>query len=307
MSVAATTQGMGIALRLTSDPPEPYEVKDATYSLAAARAQKHREWVAQIYEEYYERMLRYVSQRVSDYEEARDIVQDCFMSFFEKAAVETTLNPRAWMFRACKWQLRVFFAAYARRKAQLFGDFTGRNGPCLRSKTQRPEEIAQYRELRKGVEDQLLTFTEVQRERLQLRVFEDMESGEIGKAAGMTKEAAWTSIYRGLAQLRRRFAEQNPKNKPFKLRTTNGGHYRMEYDLWCVDLNRKFENVRAAADFACVTKNTIHCATSGKIATAGGHKWEWRERPAGDRRDFSPAQKAYWSRFQNKRSAAAAG
>jgi RNA polymerase sigma factor (sigma-70 family) len=309
MSVAATTQGTGFALRLTSDPPEPYEVREVThaYNLAAVRAQKHREWVAEMYREYFDQMVRFVERRVSNKDEAADIVQDGFIALFTKATKETIIFPRAWIYRTCRWELRKYYAACARNKARRLSDFRG-NGPCPRdTRTQRPEEIAEYRELRRGIEQELLTFTPLQRGRIELRVFDEMETGDVGRACGMTKEAAWLSIYRGLKLLRARFADLKPRNKPFKLKTTNGGHYRMTYDLWCVDLNRKFGSVQAAADFACVKTSAIIGATTGKASSAGGHKWEWRERPDGSRRDFSPAQKEYWSRFARKRAAAAAG
>jgi DNA-directed RNA polymerase specialized sigma24 family protein len=288
-------------LRLTTDPPEMYDVAPLI-DIAAARRGQHYEFAAAVFVEHRAKLVRFVMKQFQlDLHTAEDVVQDAFVALIGND-IEPQ-KPLGFMFSVCRG-LAVFIHRQSGNrmvKTRLFSNFNSPDsnhwGPRVASNARQPDDIAAEREMRRIVDDRLNNprMRESVRHGLAMRIFEDVRH----LPDNTTTEAERDAIYYQIELLKNKFADLRPTNKPPRLRLVKmDRHSRRAFDLWCVELNRPFENTIDAAAFVGLSPSSIAYTARFPNKTAGGYHWQWRPRPDGSRRGPTEAEQRRSEKFR---------
>ncbi|HEY2585969.1 MAG TPA: RNA polymerase sigma factor, partial [Tepidisphaeraceae bacterium] len=245
-------------LRLSTDPP----------------AESYRERVGALFAELHRGLLWWAFVRTEDWHMAEDAVANTYLRLLESSDIEIA-NVRAFVFGVCRGQIRNLIANRFNQRTRRSADFRdARHEPVAVSRGERPESVAQHREL-VGLVNAAISDLPPRLQDVRVKVFDGIERGEAGKTLGCSEREAQYRLWRGLNKLQKKFADLRPQNKPNPWRLTNGHRSTRDLPVWCVDLRREFDNFPAAAAAMNVTPATIRDACNGHSATAAGFRWRW--------------------------------
>lgn len=167
---------------------------------------------ADVYVEYHEQVLRYFARRTLDPETAFDLMAETFAELFahiDEFRGSTEDSGRAWMWTVARHQLYRWRerGVVERRSLERLGIPIATLGPA---EYERIEDLADLQRVRPQLADALDQLGTDQRTALTLRVVEHRGYDEIARECGATEEVVRARVSRGLRQLAKSLAEDEP-------------------------------------------------------------------------------------------------
>lgn len=157
-------------------------------------------------ERYGPELRRHVAGMLGDADEARDIVQDLWVTALRaRPEAEDGANIRAWLYRVATRRALDHLAMRRRRTALLVAhgsEVRPASTPATDAAGGRLSEAAAAR-VRKGVAE----LPRRQRDAVWLRWIEELDYATIARRMGGSPEAARANVYQGMKKLRRDLAE----------------------------------------------------------------------------------------------------
>jgi len=153
---------------------------------------------AQLYEQYFERIFRYLAVRIGDKAEAEDMTQQVFLKVIQSiSSFKWKGVPfSAWLFRIAHNQLVDYFRKKKKQPATLFDE-------SLVSSDSNPQLMAEHsvdvEQLRLATKQ----LTEAQREVISLRFAGELSVAEVARIMGKSQGAVKSLQHSAIAALRR--------------------------------------------------------------------------------------------------------
>ncbi|MXW55134.1 MAG: RNA polymerase sigma factor [Gemmatimonadales bacterium] len=164
------------------------------------------QWVRNWSERYGPELGRHVAAMVGNADEARDIVQDLWVTALRaRPEAGDAVNIRAWLYRVATRRALDHLATHRRRSELLAarsGELEPGTFPAADAAPGRLSEAAAAR-VRKGV----AALPRRQRDAVWLRWIEELDYATIARRMGASPEAARANVYQGMKKLRRDLAE----------------------------------------------------------------------------------------------------
>lgn len=167
----------------------------------------------QFFRTHQPRMVLYANRLVDDWETARDIVQEVFLSFWEnKHRIELTVSLQSYLFTAVKNQC----ANYIKHKivVQKYTELTQAEFRELEINyytTTDEQHLKLFeQELGEKIERSVRTLPEQCRRTFELSRFEGLKSGEIAKKMNISVRTVETQLYRALKVLKELLKDNLP-------------------------------------------------------------------------------------------------
>jgi len=166
--------------------------------LVRQAVQGDQEAFAQLYEEYFDRIFRYVAVRIGDKAEAEDMTQQVFLKAIKSiSSFKWKGAPfSAWLFRIAHNQLVDNLRKKKKQPATLFDETLVSGGSNPQFLAERKVEIEQL---------QLATrqLTDAQREVISLRFAGELSVAEVAKIMGKSEGAVKSLQHSAIVALRR--------------------------------------------------------------------------------------------------------
>jgi len=167
---------------------------------------------ADVYVEYHEQVLRYFARRTLDPETAFDLMAETFAELFahiDDFRGSTEESGRAWMWTVARHQLYRWRerGVVEKRSIERLGIPIATLGPA---EYERIEDLADLQRVRPLLASALERLGSEQRTALTLRVVEHRGYDEIARACGASEEVVRARVSRGLRQLAKSLAEDEP-------------------------------------------------------------------------------------------------
>ncbi len=155
--------------------------------------------LASLFDEYYDRIVRYAYARVGDQREAEDIASDVFVKALKSLGSfeERGLPMGAWLFKIAHNLVVDYHRRNSRLKKVDVADVELEAGSNPALETEKKMEMARVKQ---AMDD----LTEEQREIIQLRFFGSLSSAEVGKLLGKSDGATREAQSAALKKLRTR-------------------------------------------------------------------------------------------------------
>ncbi len=140
--------------------------------------------IGTLYEEYYERIVRYIFVRINDQNEAENLGGDVFLKALQ--ALDSyrgrSEQMRAWLFKIAHNLVVDYFRKMSKRKAVSLNDVEVRDSVTTEETVEAKVEVERLSEALKQL-------TPAQREVIGLRFFAGLSSAEVGKTLGKSSGA----------------------------------------------------------------------------------------------------------------------
>ncbi len=172
------------------------------------RAQQHdQEAFAQLYEEHFDKIYRYVALRIGNETEAEDMTQQVFLNALQSISSFRWkgIPFSAWLFRIAHNQA----VDYLRRKKHTAVPLD----ESLASNDNTPQLVAEHK---LDIEQLLLAtkqLTEVQREVISLRFTSELSIAQVAKVMGKSQGAVKALQHSAIVALRRALSVTENENK----------------------------------------------------------------------------------------------
>lgn len=140
--------------------------------------------IGTLYEEYYERIVRYIFVRINDQNEAENLGGDVFLKALQSlnSYRGRSEQMRAWLFKIAHNLVVDYFRKMSKRKAVSLSDVEVRDSVSIEGAVAAKLEIERLSEALKQL-------TPAQREVIGLRFFAGLSSAEVGKTLGKSSGA----------------------------------------------------------------------------------------------------------------------
>lgn len=176
------------------------------------RARENPATFAEVYVEYHEQVLRYFARRTLDPETAFDLMAETFAELFAHIDAfrgTTEEQGRAWMWTVARHQLYRWRdrGVVERQSLERLGIPIATLGPA---EYERIEDLADLQRVRPLLANALDRLGPDQRTALTLRVVEHRGYDEIAQACGASEEVVRARVSRGLRQLAKSLADDEP-------------------------------------------------------------------------------------------------
>jgi RNA polymerase sigma-70 factor (ECF subfamily) len=162
------------------------------------RAQKHdQEAFAQLYEEYFDRIYRYITLKIGDAVEAEDLTQQVFLNSLRSiSSFKWRGKPfSAWLFRIAHNQV-VDFLRRKKRKAVPLEE-------TLVSGDDNPQLVAEQKLDIEQVLSATKQLTDAQREVISLRFASELSIAQVAEVMGKSQGAVKALQHSGIVALRK--------------------------------------------------------------------------------------------------------
>lgn len=140
--------------------------------------------IGTVYEEYYERIVRYIFVRINDQNEAENLGGDVFLKALQSldSYRGRTEQMRAWLFKIAHNLVVDYLRKMSKRKAVSLNDVEVRDRVTAEEAVEAKLEVERLSKALKQL-------TPAQREVIGLRFFAGLSSAEVGKAMGKSSGA----------------------------------------------------------------------------------------------------------------------
>jgi RNA polymerase sigma-70 factor (ECF subfamily) len=140
--------------------------------------------IGTLYEEYYERIVRYIFVRINDQSEAENLGGDVFLKALQSldSYRGRSEQMRGWLFKIAHNLVVDYFRKMSKRKAVSLNDVEVRDRVST-------EEAVEARLEVQRLSEALKQLTPAQREVIGLRFFAGLSSAEVGKVMGKSSGA----------------------------------------------------------------------------------------------------------------------
>ncbi len=153
----------------------------------------------EIFRSHHSDLCRHVARIVQDMDAAEDIVQDVFISYWDKSKGTVIENPHAYLYRACINKALNYVSSTTRR-AEINNDAFL---PDQSAKTRSPEQEMEFRELEKQVQALIETLPPMCKKVFLLSRYEEMSHKEIAAFLDISPNTVDNHIKKALAILRK--------------------------------------------------------------------------------------------------------
>lgn len=160
--------------------PTEFAVKEK----AVAERRRKEATLVSLYDEYYDKLARFVFVRIGDQTEAEDIAQEVFLKALESldSYKERGAPMQTWLFKIARNLVIDHLRKVARRKAVPIDTVQIQD-------TTKPEEIVETRLQVEKLSEALKQLTPAQREVIHLRLWGGLTSAEVGEILGKSSGA----------------------------------------------------------------------------------------------------------------------
>ena len=163
-----------------------------------------RETFARLYDEYLDKVYRYIQYRVNNMQLAEDLTS----TVFEKALVnfDKFSNDRAsfstWIFSIARNTVIDHYRVSGKRKTVPLEEVTAQS-----SGEQSPEEELERKDEKERLNLCLAELSEEEREIVRLKFGAELNNRQIGKMLGLSESNVGTKLYRAIRKMRDSFQE----------------------------------------------------------------------------------------------------
>jgi len=163
-----------------------------------------REAFAQLYEEHFDKIYRYIYLRLGNQAEAEDLTQEVFVKVLEAIGSYKWRNlPFAsWLFRIAHNQV----IDYSRKESKV--EKVALEGDVASFDERNPELIAEQEFAREELIDNIKKLSPAQREVISLRFGSGLSVAEVAKALGKNTGTVKALQYNGIVALRKMLSEK---------------------------------------------------------------------------------------------------
>ena len=168
------------------------------------RTSRARDTFAQLYDEYLDKVYRYIQYRVNNMQLAEDLTS----TVFEKALVnfDKFSSDRAsfstWIFSIARNVVIDYYRVSGKKQTVPLEEVTAQS-----SGTDSPEEQLERKDERERLSLCLIELSEEEREIVQLKFGVELNNRQIGKMLGLSESNVGTKLYRAIRKLRDSFQE----------------------------------------------------------------------------------------------------
>ena len=163
-----------------------------------------RETFARLYDEYIDKVSRYIQYRVNNIQLAEDLTS----TVFEKALVNfgKYSNDRAsfstWLFSIARNVVIDHYRISRKRQTVSLAEVTAQS-----SSNMSPEEEVERKDERERLNMCLAELSEEEKEIIQLKFGAELNNRQIGKMLGLSESNVGTKLYRAIRKMRDSFRE----------------------------------------------------------------------------------------------------
>jgi RNA polymerase sigma-70 factor (ECF subfamily) len=170
-------------------------------SLVERAKQRDQEAFAQLYEEYFGRIYRYIVFKIGDEMEAEDMTQQVFLKALRSISSFRWkgVSFSAWLYRIAHNQVVDYLRRKAKRVAVPLNESIASGGDDPQKVTEQRADIEQVLAAAKHL-------TEAQREVISLRFAGDLSIAEVAKAMGRSEGAIKALQHSAIVALRKAMA-----------------------------------------------------------------------------------------------------
>ncbi len=171
---------------------------------AVKEAATVRETFAELYEEYLDKVFRYIQYRVNNMQ----LVEDLTSTVFEKALTNFSryssdkASFSTWIFSIARNVVIDYYRVNGKRQAVSLEEATDRPSGDLS-----PEEELLKREELKRLQVCLIALSQEEQEIIRLKFGAELNNRQIAKMLGLSESNVGTKLYRGVKKLRDSFQE----------------------------------------------------------------------------------------------------
>jgi RNA polymerase sigma-70 factor (ECF subfamily) len=169
----------------------------------ATRAHREASTLADLYEDYYDRVVRYLAARIGNRDRAQDMASDVFLRAAETLGEiqDRAVPPQAWLFRVAHNLLVDYYRRESRRQSVPLEDISS-----LAGASDLAYEV-EHRMTMQSVQQAMQRLNPAQQEVITLRFMAELSSQEVGAVMGRTNGAVRELQRTALKALRRLMAE----------------------------------------------------------------------------------------------------
>lgn len=167
----------------------------------APRSPTREQWLTEILDRFERPLMRYAHRRVGNLEEARDVVQECFLRLYRAVPKPDGTHVAPWLYRVCR-NLTVDHLRKNGRVHQL--EMPNRMVAPERG----PEQHAERRDSADRVTLLIDDLPDNQQEVLRLRFQDGLSYREISTVTGSSISHVGVLLHTALGALRRHMAER---------------------------------------------------------------------------------------------------
>ena len=163
-----------------------------------------RETFAQLYEEYLDKVFRYIQYRVNNIQ----LTEDLTSAVFEKALANFSKYSKdrasfsTWIFSIARNQIIDYYRVNRKRQAVSLEEVMHRS-----SNVRSPEEELERKVERERLNLCLAGLSKEEQEIIQLKFGAELNNRQIGKMLGLSESNVGTRLYRAIRKMRDSFQE----------------------------------------------------------------------------------------------------
>jgi len=163
-----------------------------------------RETFAEFYEEYLDKVFRYIQYRVNNMQLAEDLTS----GVFEKALVNFSkycsdkASFSTWLFSIARNRIIDYYRVSGKRQTVPIDEATSRSSAGLS-----PEEELERKEEQERLQLCLAELSQEEREVIRLKFGAELNNRQIAKILGLSETNVGTKLYRAVKKLRNSFKE----------------------------------------------------------------------------------------------------
>jgi RNA polymerase sigma-70 factor (ECF subfamily) len=158
-----------------------------------------RDWIAAALARHEGPLVRYAARLTGDLEQARDVVQDCFLRLLRERREDVEGHEKVWLFKVCRHRAFDFLRKGRRMDTAELADLDGRA-----SKGPAPLEKAEHDEAAGKLTALLAALPERQREVVRLRFQEGLSYRQISEVTGASVSHVGVLLHTAIRALRAR-------------------------------------------------------------------------------------------------------
>jgi RNA polymerase sigma factor (sigma-70 family) len=155
----------------------------------------------QLYNEFYEPILKFIAFRVPSYDDAEDIAQNVFMRFYNNIGnwQDQGYSPLAYVFTVARTSVADYYRKNKVKKVENSEEIL----PLLTDKSARPDEIAQSNENIQSILQAIRSLPQNYQEVISLRLIKNLDYSDIAAITGKTEVNIRKIYSRGLQKLQK--------------------------------------------------------------------------------------------------------
>jgi RNA polymerase sigma-70 factor (ECF subfamily) len=179
---------------------QPVHLNEADDAALAREARSDPQAFTQLYGLYLDRVYRFVLLRTGNVDDAQDLTSQTFLAALESVQkYDGRGSFGGWLFGIARHKIADH---YRRRRPDVPLD----QAESLHHPDPDPEEVADAHLQLARVAQALQSLDAQQAEAVALRIFGELDTGEVGEVMGKSEGAAKMLVHRGLNKLRTRFS-----------------------------------------------------------------------------------------------------